>query len=53
MASKSDAVARVGMSDSEYAEYIKKKTRAVKELYQNNPSGKRKSGKFWKNTRSR
>ncbi|XP_014782843.1 coiled-coil domain-containing protein 86 [Octopus bimaculoides] len=53
MASKSDVVTSVGMSDNEYTEYILKKTQAVKELYQNNPSGKRKSGKFWKNTRSR
>ncbi|XP_029645178.2 coiled-coil domain-containing protein 86 [Octopus sinensis] len=53
MASKSDVATSVGMSDNEYTEYIRKKTQSVKKLYQNNPSGKRKSGKFWKNTRSR
>lgn len=52
-ASKDNLVDSNCMSEEDYKRFIEEKNKTVKELYNNIPSGKRKSGKFWKNQRNR
>ncbi|GAB1597871.1 coiled-coil domain-containing protein 86-like [Argonauta hians] len=53
MASEVREITGVSMTENEYKEYINQKKEAIKNLYGDTPSGKRKSGKFWKKSRSR